>query len=216
MGETATVEGAATTAGFAHMLAESAAGAAGADARLAAALRLDFESMLRQRLAAGATITMADAGTLVQHYWQALGHGSRRSHGTRHRSHRSGKVRSAAGAGEARGEVAAGLHRALYVERAAGVMQALVHELAARACAAARQPAAPQSTRATQALQALQALENLDRLEPQLARIVRLRWFAGLELGALAGMLEQTEPEVRRQWRKARAFLAAVMKQPAT
>ena len=51
------------------------------------------------------------------------------------------------------------------------------------------------------------ALTELTLLDARQARIVELRFFGGLTLGELAGMLEISERTVKREWQKARAFL---------
>jgi RNA polymerase sigma factor (TIGR02999 family) len=53
------------------------------------------------------------------------------------------------------------------------------------------------------------ALQSLEALDPRLARVVELRYFGGLgeaEIASLSGLTVRT---VRRDWRKARAFLQA-------
>lgn len=51
------------------------------------------------------------------------------------------------------------------------------------------------------------ALERLAELSPLKARIVELRFFAGMTHGELARALSVSEPTVRREWRVARAWL---------
>ncbi|MBS0589432.1 MAG: sigma-70 family RNA polymerase sigma factor [Proteobacteria bacterium] len=51
---------------------------------------------------------------------------------------------------------------------------------------------------------ALTALENLDA---RAYRVVEMRYFAGLTEEDIAGVLEVSVPTVKRDWRKARAFL---------
>ena len=53
------------------------------------------------------------------------------------------------------------------------------------------------------------ALEELKALEPRLAEVVHLRFFAGLELSEVAGLMEVSQRTVGRDWQKARAFLHA-------
>jgi RNA polymerase sigma-70 factor, ECF subfamily len=52
-----------------------------------------------------------------------------------------------------------------------------------------------------------EALERLEALEPRLARIVELRFFAGLSVEEAAQALALSERTVKREWQKARAFL---------
>ena len=51
------------------------------------------------------------------------------------------------------------------------------------------------------------ALGELATLDARQARIVELRFFGGLTLGEIAGMLDVSERTVKREWQKARAFL---------
>lgn len=51
------------------------------------------------------------------------------------------------------------------------------------------------------------ALERLSRLDPRLAQLVEMRYFAGLDEDEIAFALGVTERTLRRDWRKARAFL---------
>ena len=51
------------------------------------------------------------------------------------------------------------------------------------------------------------ALNRLAELDPRLAKIVEWRYFGGMSETEIASMLDVTERTVRREWRKARAFL---------
>ena len=51
------------------------------------------------------------------------------------------------------------------------------------------------------------ALENLGKLDGALARLVEMRFFGGLELGEIAALTERSERSLKRDWRRARAFL---------
>lgn len=51
------------------------------------------------------------------------------------------------------------------------------------------------------------ALTRLSRLDPRLAQLVEMRYFAGLDEDEIALALGVTERTLRRDWRKARAFL---------
>lgn len=52
-----------------------------------------------------------------------------------------------------------------------------------------------------------EALARLETLDPRQARIVELRFFGGLALEEIARELEVSDRTVKRDWRKARAFL---------
>ncbi len=51
------------------------------------------------------------------------------------------------------------------------------------------------------------ALDRLAELSPRQARVVDLKFFAGLELEQIADMLEVARPTIVRDWRMARAWL---------
>jgi RNA polymerase sigma factor (TIGR02999 family) len=56
-----------------------------------------------------------------------------------------------------------------------------------------------------------EALQTLDELEPALARLVELRFFAGLTLAETAECLGSSPRTVSRDWSKARAFIKSTM-----
>lgn len=53
-----------------------------------------------------------------------------------------------------------------------------------------------------------QALERLTAVDPELARIVTLRFFGGLTVDEAAEVIGVSAPTVKRDWRLAKAFLA--------
>lgn len=53
-----------------------------------------------------------------------------------------------------------------------------------------------------------QALGRLERVDPELARLVEWRFFAGLTLAEIAELTSVSERTVKRDWQVARAFLA--------
>lgn len=53
------------------------------------------------------------------------------------------------------------------------------------------------------------ALNELARLNPRQATLVESRFFGGLDVGELAALLDVSEATVLRDWRAARAWLAA-------
>ncbi len=57
------------------------------------------------------------------------------------------------------------------------------------------------------------ALENLDRVDPRLAKVVEMRYFAGLSEQEIAELLERSERSIRRDWQKAKMFLLAAMQE---
>lgn len=54
-----------------------------------------------------------------------------------------------------------------------------------------------------------QALGRLADVDPALARLVEMRFFAGLELEEIESITGRSERSLKRDWRKARAFLHA-------
>lgn len=64
---------------------------------------------------------------------------------------------------------------------------------------------------AEQALALEEALTQLERDEPRAARVVELRWFAGIDAEQIAALLGLTRRSVDRDWRFARAFLHAAL-----
>ncbi len=57
-----------------------------------------------------------------------------------------------------------------------------------------------------------EVLEKLARKDPELARIVELRFFAGLDVTETAGALEVSESTVKRGWATAKAWLHRELK----
>ncbi|WP_081613415.1 ECF-type sigma factor [Xanthomonas sp. SHU 199] len=61
-----------------------------------------------------------------------------------------------------------------------------------------------------------QALEALAALDPRLVKVVELRYFGGLNEAEIADLLQINERTVRRDWRKARAYLSHHLNVQAT
>ena len=57
------------------------------------------------------------------------------------------------------------------------------------------------------------ALERLAAVDEKLAKVVELRYFAGLSEQEIAELLGRSERSVRRDWQKARLFLLAAMRE---
>jgi RNA polymerase sigma factor (TIGR02999 family) len=53
------------------------------------------------------------------------------------------------------------------------------------------------------------ALDDLARINPRQAAMVESRYFAGLEVAEVAALLDVSEATIQRDWRAARAWLAA-------
>ncbi len=52
-----------------------------------------------------------------------------------------------------------------------------------------------------------QALDRLAVVDPHLAQVVELRFYGGLELSQISALLDRSERSLKRDWRRARAFL---------
>ncbi len=65
----------------------------------------------------------------------------------------------------------------------------------------------PVVERAEELLVLDEALTRLEAEDPELSRLVEWRFFAGLSVEEIAGLLEVSERTVKRHWRTARAFL---------
>lgn len=57
------------------------------------------------------------------------------------------------------------------------------------------------------------ALTRLAAVDPRLARVVELRYFAGLSELEIAALLERSERSIRRDWQKARMYLLASLRE---
>ncbi len=64
---------------------------------------------------------------------------------------------------------------------------------------------------AEQILRVHEALEKLERLDPRMAQVVELRYFVGLTEAEIANALDLADRTVRRDWEKARLFLAEAL-----
>ena len=53
------------------------------------------------------------------------------------------------------------------------------------------------------------ALDRLEQESPRLAQLVQLRFFGGLPIAEIATLLDVSDRTLKRDWRKARAFLLA-------
>ena len=56
-----------------------------------------------------------------------------------------------------------------------------------------------------------EALKELARLEPRLAQVVEMRYFGGLTEKQIGEILGLTDRTIRRDWEKARLYLAAAL-----
>ena len=56
-----------------------------------------------------------------------------------------------------------------------------------------------------------EALRELEEVDPQKGRVVELRYFAGLSIEETAEVLNISPTTVRREWRRAKAWLYRAM-----
>ena len=66
-------------------------------------------------------------------------------------------------------------------------------------------------SRAVDLVELDEALESLGSFDPELARLVELRFFAGLSIAETAEVLERSTATIERGWRTARAFLRTAL-----
>lgn len=76
---------------------------------------------------------------------------------------------------------------------------------------AADRLADPRGTLSIELLALDRALGELERASPELAQLVELRFFAGLALEEIAPIAGRSERSLKRDWRRAQAFLRAVL-----
>ncbi len=111
--------------------------------------------------------------------------------------------------------------QAHFFNLAARVMRHVVIDFARRRAAAKRgaalrvswpegfEPAAADQHMGPTVMALDAALERLERESPRLAQLVELRFFGGLPLEEIAPVLKVSDRTLKRDWRKARAFLLA-------
>ena len=113
--------------------------------------------------------------------------------------------------------------RAHFMHYAGRVMRSVIVDLARRHVADRRGGGAahvPLTLRdadggvagAKQILSVHEALQEMARLDPRMTQVVELRYFGGLNEPEIAQALAVTERTVRRDWQKARLWLAEALK----
>lgn len=75
--------------------------------------------------------------------------------------------------------------------------------------ASAREPSGEDARLSADILALDAALDDLERANSDLARLVELRFFAGLPLEEIGELVGRSDRSLKRDWRRARAFLAA-------
>lgn len=112
--------------------------------------------------------------------------------------------------------------RAHFLAYAARVMRSVVVDFARESSAQRRggqevhvaldTDLAPLPAAEAEVIQVHDALEELAALNERLARVVEMRYFAGMNEAEIGEALGLTERTVRRDWEKARIILAAALK----
>lgn len=114
------------------------------------------------------------------------------------------------------------LERGAFLGLAAQAMRRILTEHARRRATAKRGGAARRTTLDGKAaapepvdfaLDLDLALTELERLDPELARVVELRWYAGGSTEEIAATLGLSPRSVKRRWRFARAWLQQKMQE---
>jgi RNA polymerase sigma factor (TIGR02999 family) len=110
-------------------------------------------------------------------------------------------------------------HRAHFFAVSAQIMRRILLDRARRRAAAKRGGAAPRvnldevpdigSGRARELIALDDALSTLEKVDPRKARVIELRFFAGLSVEETAEVLKVSPDTVMRDWRLARAWLLA-------
>lgn len=109
----------------------------------------------------------------------------------------------------------AALHRAQFFAHASKVMRSVIVDHL-RSNRADKRGGGQQVTLSTTALEQLgtpdvlqldEVLQTLERADGRAHQVVEMRFFGGLEMEEIATLLGVSVPTVKRDWRKARAFL---------
>ncbi len=109
----------------------------------------------------------------------------------------------------------AALHRAQFFAHASKVMRSVIVDHL-RERNADKRGAGAQVTLSTTALEQLappdvlqldDVMQLLERADGRAHQVVEMRFFGGLELEEIAELLDVSVPTIKRDWRKARAFL---------
>lgn len=157
----------------------------------------ELHHLARQKLAREAHLTDLDAGSLVHEAYLRLMHPT-----------------------DVPGE-----NRRMFFAYAAGVMRSVIVDYVRRRDARKRGGAAVHLTLTSSEpemegpqvdVEALDsALTQLARIDERAHRIVELRYFGGLSIDEIAGILEVSTAVVKRDWRKARALLYQFLRSDA-
>lgn len=174
-----------------ELIRRAQAGDAGAADALLEGLYGELLDLARSRLRAGGRNVLLDSGSLV-HEWY---------------------IRFAAARGAELRD------RAQFMGYAAKVMRSVIVDFARSRNAARRGSGAPHTsltihvadrslTGEQEIVRVHEILEGLAKLDPRMAQIVEMRFFAGMTEAEIAGALDVSERTVRREWTRARLWLA--------
>lgn len=189
------LESPAMDAPVTSLLHDAGRGDAAAAERVFALLYRELQGLARARLARAPRVTAADTGALVHECWLRM-----QGLGERHFADRT--------------------HFLAYAARA---MRSIVTDRARRHAAERRGGRAEHLTLDTAVSDAVadapedllaldDALEDLARLDARAARVVEMRFFAGLAEAETAEALQVSLRTVQRDWERARAFLTLALK----
>lgn len=176
------------------LLAQTQGGDAQALERIFTLLYDELAVMARARLRRGERVTLADTGALVHESWMRLQQAGRvvfedRGHFL---AHAARVMRS----------VITDIARRSQAERRGGDQVFVTFDTAIGESVASGDP---------DVLRVAEAIDELAALDQRLAQVVEMRWFAGLSEADIGTALGLTERTVRRDWEKARAFMAVAL-----
>ncbi|MBC7726974.1 MAG: sigma-70 family RNA polymerase sigma factor [Microbacteriaceae bacterium] len=176
------------------LLHDAGRGDAEAAERVYALLYRELQGIARARLARAPRVTAADTGALVHECWLRM-----HSMGERHFADRSHFLAYAA---HAMRSIVVDMARRHAAERRGGLVEHLTLDTAATDAVAD----APEDLLALD-----EALESLAQLDGRAARVVEMRFFAGLDEVEIASGLQVSLRTVQRDWARARAFLSLAL-----
>jgi len=176
-------------------LHDAGRGDAEAAGRVYALLYRELQGMARAGLSRAPRVTVADTGALVHECWLRM-----RALGDRHFENRGHFLAYAA---HAMRSIVTDMARRRSAERRGGQVEHVTLDTAAAGVVLD----APEDLLALD-----QALQTLAQLDPRAARIVEMRFFAGLEESEIAEALQVSLRTVQRDWARARAVLSLALK----
>ncbi|MFT7774808.1 ECF-type sigma factor [Roseateles sp.] len=177
------------------LLHNASRGDAAAGERVFALMYRELQGLARARLARAPRVTAADTGALVHECWLRM-----QSLGEQHFADRSHFLAYAA---RAMRSIVTDMARRRAAERRGGQVEHLTLDTAAANAVAD----APEDLIALD-----DALEELTKLDARMARVVEMRFFAGLSESEIASALQVSLRTVQRDWERARAFLTLALK----